>query len=277
MDDQTLENMVHFYLYKSIIANDEIPKKIYQAWHTKHHPEKMRECVNRLKEQNPEFEHYLFDDMDCRDFIVTHFDTSVVNAFDKLIPRSYKSDLWRYCVLYIHGGIYLDIKYECQNNFKFIDLIHREHFVLERPIEWAPNRYGVYNALIISKPNNPIFKNCIDRIVENVKNNYYGFNSLYPTGPGLLGDMVFNTIPSILFFDLMYDYYADTNSDRIIYDHRVILQNYPEYRYEQSCDPSFLLYDYKHVWQHGKIYRTDQLQKTNLTTEEPTEVIHTTV
>jgi hypothetical protein len=179
--------------------------------------------------------------------------------------------------LYIHGGVYLDIKYECKNNFKFLDLIHREHFVLERPIEWAPTRYGIYNALIISKPNNAILKNCIDHIVANVQNNYYGFNQLYPTGPGLLGDIVFNTIPSLLFFDLMYDYHVDTNSDRIIYNHRVILQNYPEYRYEQSGDTAFPLYNYNVLWQIRKIYHTDQKQETDLTTCTTIEPVHTTV
>ena len=82
----------------------------------------MAKYVELLKEQNPEFEHYLYDDDDCRNFISKHFDEEVVEAFDLLIPGAYKSDLWRYCILYVTGGIYLDIKYKPIYGFKLIEL-----------------------------------------------------------------------------------------------------------------------------------------------------------
>ena len=54
------------------------------------------------------------------DFIKNNYPVDVLEAFNKLIPGAYKADLWRYCVLYKLGGIYLDIKYSCVNNFKLI-------------------------------------------------------------------------------------------------------------------------------------------------------------
>ena len=90
-----------------------IPLNIFQTYHTLDLPPRMRKSVNKLIKNNPEFTHYLYDDDDCRKFIKNNFPSNVVNAFDKLIPGAYKADLWRYCVLYIHGGIYLDIKYCC--------------------------------------------------------------------------------------------------------------------------------------------------------------------
>ena len=247
-------------IYKKIKKEPIIPLLIYQTWHTKTLPEKMKRCVNQLKKQNPEFKHYLFDDMDCRDFIATHFDTSVVDAFDRLIPGAYKADLWRYCVLYIHGGIYLDIKYECKNNFKLIDLMDREHFVLERPDHWTPTSYGVYNAVMVCKPKNQILKKCIDRIVENVKNEYYGFNPLYPTGPGLLGDIYFENNDSITGLDLFYKYddgkMDRVEKDQIVYKKQCILQNYPEYRIEQKTNSP--IKHYNQLWQEHKIYVTEE-------------------
>ena len=80
----------------------------------------MRETVESLKENNPEFKHYLFDDNMCRDFIEKNFDESILYTFDKLKPGAYKADLFRYCVLYLNGGVYLDIKYKCINEFKLI-------------------------------------------------------------------------------------------------------------------------------------------------------------
>ena len=56
------------------------------------------------------------------DWVKNNFESDVLYAYDSLIPSSYKSDLFRYCILYKYGGIYLDIAFESQNNFKLIYL-----------------------------------------------------------------------------------------------------------------------------------------------------------
>jgi mannosyltransferase OCH1-like enzyme len=94
------------YLTKAVI-----PLKLFQTWHTLDLPPNMKQNVKRLQRENPEFEYFLYDDKMCRKFIKEHFHEEVVFAFDKLKPGAYKADLWRYCVLYIHGGIYLDINF----------------------------------------------------------------------------------------------------------------------------------------------------------------------
>ncbi len=57
-------------------------------------------------------------------------------------------------MLYINGGIYLDIKYRCINGFKLVHLT--ETFVKDRPDGC------VYNALIVVKPNNKIMLDCME-------------------------------------------------------------------------------------------------------------------
>ena len=81
--------------YKSII-----PLHIYQTWYTKNLPPKMAECVESLKQDNPEFEHHLYDDLDCRNFIKNNFSEEILQTYDSLIPGAYRADLWRYCILY---------------------------------------------------------------------------------------------------------------------------------------------------------------------------------
>ena len=73
--------------------NSIIPRDIYQTWFTKDLPQKMRERVELLKKQNPRFNHYLYDDNDCREFIKNNFKPDVLNAYDSLIPGAYKADL----------------------------------------------------------------------------------------------------------------------------------------------------------------------------------------
>ena len=92
----------------------------------------MKRNYENLINIHPMFEHNIFDENDCREFIKTNFDNFVLEAYDKLIPSSYKSDLWRYCVLYKNGGIYFDIKFMCVNNFNLIALTDKEYFVKDR-------------------------------------------------------------------------------------------------------------------------------------------------
>ena len=76
-----------------------IPLNIFQTWHSLDLPTKMKENVELLKRQNPEFKHYLYDDNMCRQFIKDNFDEEVLYSFDKLKPGAYKADLWRYSVI----------------------------------------------------------------------------------------------------------------------------------------------------------------------------------
>lgn len=266
--------------YEKMKENAVIPLNIYQTWHSKKLPKKMQENVNCLKRQNPEFKYYLYDDTECREFIKKNFDKDVLNAFDTLIPGAYKADLWRYCILYKNGGIYLDIKFKCENNFKLIELTDKEHVVLERPYSsenmnineyiamitdvnyykniykmidtnfWKNKKIGLYNALITSKPNNPILLECINSIVENVKQKDYGYNPLYITGPGLFGEIFFKgNYRKIQNIDL----FNSLDTKFILYRNKKILSHYPEYRDEQRKYQKNENYHY--LWTNKKIYK----------------------
>ena len=63
----------------------------------------MKENYDKLVLQNPELNFNLYDEDSCRQFIQDNFDLDVLNAYNSLIPSSYKSNLWRFCVLYING------------------------------------------------------------------------------------------------------------------------------------------------------------------------------
>ena len=227
--------------------NPIIPLKIFQTWTTKDLPEKMKERVEELKAINPRFEHYLFDDNDCREFIAKHFDKQVLNAYDRLIPGAYKADLWRYCVLYIHGGIYMDIKLKCINGFRLIELTENSHFVKDRNPPLT-----IYNALMVSQKGNPFLWKAIYRIVFNVQNKIYGIDPLEPTGPLMLGKIILRTkmLPNI-------DLYHYQGGGYIIYKNRFIISTeYPEYNKErEKVYNSLNTKRYDAMWYERRIYR----------------------
>jgi len=223
--------------------NSVIPLNIFTTWHSKNIPEKMIKSIRSVRLNNPEFNFYIFDDKECLSFIKKYFDKDVVLAYNKLIPAAYKSDLWRYCVLYIYGGIYYDIKFRCVNNFKFIALTEKENWIQDT------NPNNVCNGLLCCKPRNEILLKCIKKIVYHSKINYYGNSSLDPTGPSLLGKFfnknekdnmqycykIFYNIPSYLAIIC-----RKTNT--------IVMEPYQSYRKEQSKT------HYGVLWKKRKIY-----------------------
>ncbi len=199
-----------------------VPLHVYMTWKTKDLPPYMNSNFNKLKSKNPQFTFHLFDDADCRQMIHQFFPKSVLDAFDMLKPGAYKADLWRLCVLYLKGGIYMDCKLQAINNFTLLEIVGKEHFVLDRP----PG--CIYNALLVCKAGNPILKDGIDQIVKNVNERYYGPSPLSPTGPHMLGKVAARYNLNI---DMKYPFHYP---DHIMYKNRLILRNYPEYRKEQT-------------------------------------------
>lgn len=240
---------------KKEYIHKKIPMKIWQTWSTKNLPTEMTKSVNTLKECNPDFEYNLYDDNDCEKFIYKHFGQDIQEVFNSLIPGAYKADLWRYCVLYIYGGIYLDIKFVPVKKFNFINLVNDEHFCRDRDGDfWIKHCFGIYNAILITLPRNKLMLMAIKKILKNYNTNNYDHGSLYISGPGLLGNL-YENIYSNQNLDLDND-----NSEYISWNGVKILSYYSEYRNEQSIN------DYKpyhELWCKRKIYDFSIEQKYN--------------
>lgn len=235
-------------LNKTVLKNFEIiPKRIFTHWHTKNLPKFMRINFEKIIKENPEFEIVLFDNNDCINFLKNYFDQEVVKTYENIIPEAYKCDLWRLCVLYIHGGIYCDIKYEPINNFKFVSLINNEYFVLDRP-KFFQNKFGIYNALIVTLPRNSFLYECIVNIVENCKTNFFGNSCLDPTGPGLLAKHF-----EKYYHNYNFELCNHESCDFIIYKNIKILKIYDKYRDEQLSIQKIPRYSY--CWYNLDIYK----------------------
>ena len=241
------------YPYLNYPLNPVIPLHIYQTWFTKNLPLQMKKNIELIQKQNPEFTYHLYDDIECHQFIEENFSKDVLNAFEQLIPGAYKADLWRYCILYKLGGIYLDIKYRCSNCFKFIYLTDKEYFCTDFSKKTLGDKIdvseGIYNALLICKPGNEIMKKCIDTIVHHVQTLYYGTSYLEPTGP-LLVDKFFTIEDKE---KMILNHYARQKHICIRYGLYKILDLYPEYRKEQNKFSNKK--HYSEYWLNKNIYQ----------------------
>jgi hypothetical protein len=91
---------------------------------------------------------------------------------------------------------------------------------------------------------------CIKNCVKNIKNNYYGFNPLYPTGPGLLGDLYFKGDFSKIDTDI--NIFNSINGKSILMQKNVIFKYYDGYRYEQTKNSN--IKHYSILWNEKNIY-----------------------
>jgi mannosyltransferase OCH1-like enzyme len=206
-----------------------IPKTIIQTGKTTKLSNACFNAIQTFIDLNPEYDYKFFDDNDCIEFIKINFNNDVVNAYNKLIPGAYKADLFRYCVLYITGGCYFDIKQILRVPLREI-IDPNEDIILTQDA----HKTGYYNAIILSKPKHPLMLKLINQVVKNVFNNYYGTCPLCPTGPCLLYKLAkhikpkFNFKWSILLSNLLLNM---TKSKTYIYykDMKIISPNYHGY------------------------------------------------
>ena len=215
-----------------------IPLQLWQTWHSCIPPH-MTDCIELLKSQHPTFKHSLYSLKECRKFIQHHFPSNVLQAYDSLIPYAYKSDLWRLCILYIHGGIYLDVKFKCIGDFRLTELLASEHY----SAEITPLR--ISNGLMVCYANNHLLLEAIEQIVKNVSENYYGETQYDISGPSLVGSILGPYVPCKLLYH--------TNCYWI--NSRKILEPYTQYYTEQS----HFTEHYKESWLSKRVYKKNIL------------------
>jgi len=166
----------------------KIPRNIFQTWETKDISDGFKSLIQTWREKNPNYAYFLYDDNERITFIKKHFGEKVYNAYSKIIPGAFRADLWRYCILYIYGGIYVDIDTICYGE---LDSFLNENIEFMTPIDLNNCSYlGTYNlsnGFIASVAKHPILLNCIERVVYNVENNIVPFSNLDFSGPGVLG------------------------------------------------------------------------------------------
>lgn len=128
-----------------------------------------------------------FNDQQCRNFIKYNFSNKILEAYDLLIPKAFKSDLWRYCVLYHYGGIYGDLSQiilqKIDNAIYKYDLV----FVKDRPN--CQLNTNIQISFMASKPKNKFLKFVINQITLKILKKDKGQCRFDITGPVAFGKL----------------------------------------------------------------------------------------
>ncbi|TXN45458.1 glycosyltransferase [Methylobacterium sp. WL119] len=163
-----------------------IPRIIHHTYPIHDLPDSLSKNVENIKNINPNWEHKLYDDADIEDFISSQFGNRMLRIYRSIDPNygAARADLFRYLVIYIYGGVYLDIKSSIVLPLDE-NLLEDDRYVLSKwrnsfgeehegaglsgPMKRIPG--GEFqNWHIISCPRHPLLKLVIDSIIRNILN-----------------------------------------------------------------------------------------------------------
>jgi alpha 1,6-mannosyltransferase len=167
------------------------------------------DCLKFFKEKNDELSKLLGVD------VLSHYLT--------LINGGEKSDLWRYCILFLNGGVYTDTDTFCNVPLKkwvkhhdlilgieaFLTIEAAESFGADKiGFRYGDNVISVCNWTMASKPKHDFFKN----LIIDICNNPISGNVLLNTGPGRLSKHVLEYFNGVDFSKLSTENVEKDNS-----------------------------------------------------------------
>lgn len=161
-----------------------IPKIIHQTTADKSsiHPD-LLENVRQIKALNPDWEHRLYDNADCRAFIAEHCDVETLRLYERINPRygAARADFFRYLLLYRVGGVYLDIKSTVVRPLSSVLSADTRYLISRwdsRPggRDEGAGKHGKYGVedefqqwFIVSEPHHPFLAEVISRVSANIR------------------------------------------------------------------------------------------------------------
>jgi Glycosyltransferase sugar-binding region containing DXD motif len=184
-----------------------VPRIVHQTWFEALDPERypnMSRLVQSFQQSGWEYKFY--SDDQAGNFLSTHFPNPVRQAYDTLRPGAFKADLFRYCVLLIHGGVYADVDILLESNLdKAIPPEIGFMVPIDEPGTPVNKRMCLWNGFIAASPGHPYLAKAIETVVNQVRNRFtsvdvdatfcpspelsilHAFDTLFTAGPCLLG------------------------------------------------------------------------------------------
>jgi hypothetical protein len=140
-----------------------IPWRIMQTFETAGVPLGMREASMSWVRTNPDHDYEFSDNEARRLFVRERFGGQVLEAYDRLKIGAFRADLWRYCALYVHGGVYADLDTVCRLPMREFLECDDEFVIAQGAAQGA-----LFNAFICSVPGHRFLAVTIERVVHNI-------------------------------------------------------------------------------------------------------------
>jgi mannosyltransferase OCH1-like enzyme len=140
------------------------PRVIFQTWEDENVPEKWRDAQKSVIEKNPNWEYVLITNADRIRIIKENF-PELLPLFMSFKHNIMRADMIRYIILYLHGGVYLDLDFIAMYPFDSLKLDERAEvgFVTSKNSILGENSI-LSNSFMVSKPGSNFWLHCLDEI-----------------------------------------------------------------------------------------------------------------
>lgn len=158
-------------------------------------PEFHNICYKQIKNLYPNAEYRLYSGEELEEIIKNNFNDEIFTAYKKLKPYACKADLARLCLLYLYGGIYIDLNIYFINTIP--DLNKLEFFAFRDLSKMSGQSWAVQNGIMHSIKKSKVVENAIDLIVENCRNEYYGIQCVDVSATTVIGIAITKSLPHL--------------------------------------------------------------------------------
>jgi len=234
----------------------KIPNFIHFTFCNKNLPIEILRVIEHNKRVCSNCKFYFYDDNDCSDLIKNNFNDEILNTYNKINPiyGAMRADFFRYCVLYLYGGIYIDIKSKI--NYPIFKIINKNDIcILDIPRNnlepWRVNSPTYEQWLLIFAPRHPYLLSIINLICRYINDKYIptSINNtplstkgkvLNITGPDAFTKAINNYILNnnkILHRNIDYNTFSNLNC-KINYKKMYSMNNKPHYN--EASEPIFI-------------------------------------
>jgi mannosyltransferase OCH1-like enzyme len=136
-------------------------KFIFQTWKNNNIPDKWKDAQQSIIKNNPDYEYKLFTDEDNRNIVKQYF-PDFLEYYDSFEYNIQRADAIRYMILYLYGGIYVDLDYICNKSF--------DNIILDKPIglnKSINQQWSFTNSIMIANTRkHPIWLECIRNMMK---------------------------------------------------------------------------------------------------------------
>jgi len=138
--------------------------------------------VESVKRHHPDWKYMFWSDKDNEQLIRQQF-PDMMNIYNQCSPIQ-KSDLARYCVLYVYGGLYVDIDMYCNRSLE--PIIHPNVITLAPSPPLFPGKNTYTNYLMYSPPRQNFWIQVLKKMKENINKWYINTNQKVSSTTGNL-------------------------------------------------------------------------------------------
>ena len=164
--------------------SQKIPFILLQTFRDNKVGPKVKRSIENLLHYNPEYRYLLVTDEDADKLLATEFPPAVHLALRCLQAGAAKGDLIRYCLLFLYGGVYLDM--DSSFGVPLRELIDPDSDLY---IGLEPDGASPVNWAMMFTPRHPLVRRVLRECVRRVLKREYT-HIFDATGPNLYSDVL---------------------------------------------------------------------------------------